>query len=40
MYIYKEKINLSGLAELKPAIFSVSLPIANPITACYLLTFD
>jgi hypothetical protein len=34
MYIYKEKINISGLAELKSAIFSVSPLIANPLKAC------
>jgi hypothetical protein len=33
MYIYKEKINVSGLAELKSAIFYVSPLIANPLTA-------
>jgi hypothetical protein len=34
MYIYNENINVSGLAELKSAIFSVSLLIANPLMAC------
>jgi hypothetical protein len=29
-----EKIDVSGLAELKFAIFSVSPLIANPLTAC------
>jgi hypothetical protein len=34
MYIYKKKIDVSGLADLKSAIFSVSTLIANPLTAC------
>jgi hypothetical protein len=34
MFIYKEKINVSELAELKSAMFSVSPLIANPLTDC------
>jgi hypothetical protein len=28
------KMKVSGLAELESAVFFVSLPIANPLTAC------
>jgi hypothetical protein len=34
MYVYKKKINVSGLAELKSTIFSVSPLIADPLGAC------
>jgi hypothetical protein len=34
MYIDKEKIKVSGLAELKSAIIFVCPLIANPLMAC------